>query len=135
MPFQWNMPGVLEGFNLRLAVVAAGRFEEQVVVVLGIERRVEIDEVNGFVRKVLAEDLEIVAVIELVHLPRASMREKFGSVNSAFAYFAWFAVHLIRPAATFSPSDAEKELFCGTFSRRRPIASANTGLISVTPSA
>ena len=24
---------------------------------------------------------------------------------------AWFAVHLIRPAATFSPSDAEKELF------------------------
>ena len=42
--------------------------------------------------------------------------------------------HLIRPAATFSPSDAEKELFCGTFSRHSPIASANTGLISVTPS-
>ena len=52
-----------------------------------------------------------------------------------FASFAWFAFHLIRPAATFSPSDAEKKLFCGTFSRRRPIASANTGLISVTPSA
>jgi hypothetical protein len=50
-------------------VVAAGRFEEQIVVALGIERRVEIDEVNGFVRKMLAEDLEIVAVIELVHLP------------------------------------------------------------------
>jgi hypothetical protein len=29
----------------------------------------------------------------------------------------------------------EGELFCGTISRRRPIASANTGLISVTPSA
>src|ERR1035437_6468911 len=28
-----------------------------------------------------------------------------------------------------------RNLFCGTFSRRRPIASANTGLISVTPSA
>jgi hypothetical protein len=49
--------------------------------------------------------------------------------QSAFAWLAWFAVHLIRPAATFSPSDAEKELFCGTFSRRGPIASANTGLI------
>jgi hypothetical protein len=49
--------------------------------------------------------------------------------QSAFAFLAWFAVHLIRPAATFSPSDAEKELFCGTFSRRGPIASANTGLI------
>jgi len=25
-----------------------------------------------------------------------------------FVWFVWFAVHLIRPAATFSPSDAEK---------------------------
>jgi hypothetical protein len=31
--------------------------------------RVKVDEVNGFVRKVLAEDLEIVAVIELAHSP------------------------------------------------------------------
>ena len=74
------MPGVLEGFNLRLAVVAARRFEEQIVVALGIERRVEIDEVNGFVRNVLAEDLEIVAVIELVHW-RGSVRGKMGGVN------------------------------------------------------
>jgi hypothetical protein len=47
--------------------------------------------------------------------------------------------HLIRPAATFSPSDAEKELFCGTISRRRCLRTAhqriNAGLISVTPSA
>jgi len=34
----------------------------------------------------------------------------------------------------FSPSDAEKELFCGTISRRRCLRT-NTGLISVTPSA
>jgi hypothetical protein len=85
------MPGVLEGFNLRLAVVAAGRFEEQIVVALGIERRVEIDEVNGFVRNVLAEDLEIVAVVELVHW-RESVRGKCGGVNSAFAWFVYFAV-------------------------------------------
>jgi hypothetical protein len=78
-----SMPGVLEGFNLRLAVVAARRFEEQIVIALGIERRVEINEVNGFIRNVLAEDLEIVAVIELIH-PRASVRGKSGGVNSAF---------------------------------------------------
>jgi hypothetical protein len=53
----------------------------------------------------------------------ASVRGKFISVNSAFACLAWFAVHLIRPPATFSPSDAEKELFrakkkAGTFQSR-----------------
>jgi hypothetical protein len=61
-----------------------------------------------------------------------------------FACLVWFAIHLIRPPATFSPSDAEKELFCGTFSRRRCLRTArlcsrppaaNIGLISVTPSA
>ena len=101
------MPGVLEGFNLRLAVIGSsgresaltrfflertdvrchGRFEEQIVVALGIERRVEINEVNGFVRKMLAEDLEIVAVIELVHW-RESVRGKIGGVNSAVATIA-----------------------------------------------
>src|SRR5674476_127808 len=68
-----------------------------------------------------------------------SLRGKFISVNSAFACLAWFAVHLIRPPATFSPSDAEKELFCGTISRRRCLRTAhqrtNTGLISFTPTA
>ncbi len=34
-----------------------------------------------------------------------------GFEANPFAWFAWFAVYLIRPAATFSPSDAEKELF------------------------
>jgi hypothetical protein len=58
-----------------------------------------------------------------------------GFETNPFAWFAYFAVHLIRPAATFSRSDAEKGLFCGTFSRRSAIASANTGLIAVTPSA
>jgi len=31
---------------------------------------------------------------------RRSLRGKIVSVNSAFASLAWFAVHLIRPAAT-----------------------------------
>ena len=60
--------------------------------------------------------------------------------TGATELFAWFAVRLIRPAASrtsarhFSPSDAEKELFCGTISRRR-CWGTNTALISVAPSA
>jgi hypothetical protein len=37
------------------------------------------------------------------------VRGEFVRVNSALACLAWFAVHLIRPLATFPPSDAEKE--------------------------
>ncbi|HEY5042464.1 MAG TPA: hypothetical protein VIK53_10720 [Verrucomicrobiae bacterium] len=47
--------------------------------------------------------------------PRHKENEKLGVFVSwwlrMFAWFAYFAVHLIRPPATFSPSDAEKELF------------------------
>ena len=43
------------------------RVEEEIVVALGIERRVEVDEVNGFIREVLAKDVEVVAVEKLVH--------------------------------------------------------------------
>jgi hypothetical protein len=68
----------------------------------------------------------------------ANMRGKFISVNSVFVCLAWFAVHRIRPPAElffpFNPhlscghplplprarNLAEKELFCGMFSRRRP---------------
>jgi hypothetical protein len=48
---------------------ARGRLgEEDVVVLAAVEGRVEVDEVDGFVLDVLAEDAEIVAVIELVLL-------------------------------------------------------------------
>ena len=64
------VPGVLERLDLCLAALALGRFEEEIVVALGIERRIQVDEINGFVRNVLAQNLEIVAVIKLVHPPR-----------------------------------------------------------------
>ena len=66
------VPGIFKGFNLRLAALTLGRFEEEIVVALRIERRVEVDEVNGFVREVLAEDVEVVAVEKLVH-PRKKL--------------------------------------------------------------
>ena len=61
------MPRVFKGRDLRLALVPLGRFEEEIVVALGIERRVEVDEVNGFSREVVAQDVEVVAEIELIH--------------------------------------------------------------------
>jgi hypothetical protein len=42
--------------------------EEDVVVLAAVEGRVEVDEVDGLVLDVLAEDAEVVAVIELVLL-------------------------------------------------------------------
>ena len=44
-----------------------GRFEQEIVVALGIERRVEVDEVNGFGREALAQDVKIVAKEKLIH--------------------------------------------------------------------
>ena len=63
------IPGVGEGMELRLTRLA-GRFaEEDVVIGVGIERRVEINEVNARVGKKLrvAQPLEIVAEKEPVH--------------------------------------------------------------------
>ena len=60
------VPGILERLDLRVAVVAFGRFEQDVVVGVRIERRVEVDQVHAFGAHVIAQDVEIVAVIERV---------------------------------------------------------------------
>lgn len=44
--------------------------EEDVEVLIALEGRVEIDEVDGFVLDVAAEDVEVVAVVKLVHAAR-----------------------------------------------------------------
>ena len=67
--------------DLRLALVPLGRFEQEIVVALGIERRVEVDEVNGFVREVVAQDVEVVAEVKLVH-PRGSVGKEPRAVNA-----------------------------------------------------
>ena len=75
------VPGVLKGLDLRRAALPLGRFEEEIVVALGIERRVEVDEVNGFAREVVAEDMEVVAVVKLVH-PARRLGKDWACVNS-----------------------------------------------------
>ena len=60
------VPGVLEGGDLGSGLLAAFFLEEDVVVGVGVEGRVEVDEVNGGVGDVVAEDVEVVAEIELI---------------------------------------------------------------------
>jgi hypothetical protein len=60
------LPGVLEGGDLGGGAGAVLFGEEDVVVLTGVEGRVELDEVYGLVGDVVAEDLEVVAVVELV---------------------------------------------------------------------
>jgi hypothetical protein len=52
--------------NLGAGLRAVFLGEEDVVVLAGVEGRVEIDEIDGLVLDVALEDFEIVAVIELV---------------------------------------------------------------------
>jgi hypothetical protein len=47
--------------NLRLAGVAFGRLEEQVVIALAIKRRIEIDQIDTFVCEVLPQHIQIIA--------------------------------------------------------------------------
>jgi hypothetical protein len=54
--------------NLRAGLGAVFLGEENVVVLAGVERRVEIDQIDALVFDVAAENFEIVAVIELVFL-------------------------------------------------------------------
>ena len=51
------VPRILEGGDLRVGFVALRRFEQQVVIALGIERRIEIDQIHRFVGDVLTEYL------------------------------------------------------------------------------
>ncbi len=62
------LPGVFEGHDLGTGAGAIFFGEEDVVVLAAVEGRVEVDEVDGLVLDVLAEDGEVVAVIELVLL-------------------------------------------------------------------
>ena len=57
-------PGVLEGLDLGVGLGAVFFGDEDVVVGVGIEGRIEIDQIDGFIFDVAAEDFEVVAVIE-----------------------------------------------------------------------
>jgi hypothetical protein len=58
------VPGVLERLDLRVRLLAGRRAEQDVVVGLAVERRIEIDQINRLVLDVLAQDFEIVALVQ-----------------------------------------------------------------------
>jgi len=60
------LPSVFEGGDLRGGASAVLFCKEDVVVLTGVEGWVEIDEIDGCVGNVVAEDLKVVAVVELV---------------------------------------------------------------------
>jgi hypothetical protein len=62
------MPGVLEGVNLAGGGGAVLFLKEGVVVLGGVEGRIEINEVHGLVLEITPEDFEFVAVIKRAHL-------------------------------------------------------------------
>jgi hypothetical protein len=67
-------PGVLESTNLTGGSRAVLFLKEGAVVLRGIERRVEINEVNGFFLNVALENVEIVAVIKCAHKRQGDVR-------------------------------------------------------------
>jgi hypothetical protein len=66
--FEVPLPTVFEGGDLGGAARAVLLGEKDVVVLTGVEGWVEVDEVDGLVGDVVAEDFEVVAVVELVLL-------------------------------------------------------------------
>lgn len=58
------------GFELRGGGCAVFLGEEDVVVLIALERRIEIDEVNRMVLDVAAEDFEVIAVVKVAHAAR-----------------------------------------------------------------
>lgn len=57
-------PGVLERLDLRRCQSAAPGGEENVVALVALEGRVEVDEIDRFVSDVFPENREVVAVVE-----------------------------------------------------------------------
>ncbi|OQA13287.1 MAG: hypothetical protein BWY63_03521 [Chloroflexi bacterium ADurb.Bin360] len=60
------VPGVIEGFDLSVGIGAAFVLEQDVVGAVGVEGRIQIDQVNAGRLDVLPQDGEVVAVIECV---------------------------------------------------------------------
>ena len=60
------MPGILERRDLRVRFMASGSLVYDVVIAFGIERRIEIDQIDGVVWEVIPipQDFEIVTVVK-----------------------------------------------------------------------
>ncbi len=78
----FGSPGVLEGHDLGAGAGAVLFGEEHVVVLAAVEGWVAVDEVDGLVLDVLAQDFEVVAVIELVFLHCGKILTRIGRLRN-----------------------------------------------------
>jgi len=58
------MPRIFKGGDLRFGRLTLGCLEQQVVIALAVERRVETDQIDALVGNVLAENIEVVAEVQ-----------------------------------------------------------------------
>jgi hypothetical protein len=62
---RWTpVPGILEGQQLGIGGIARLVAEDDVVVAIRVEGRVEVDQVDGGIGQVATQDIEVVAVVE-----------------------------------------------------------------------
>lgn len=66
--FRVPLPGVGEGLDLGRGFGAVLFVEQDVVVTVAVERRVEVDQIDGFGSDVPSKHIEVVAVEELIFL-------------------------------------------------------------------
>jgi hypothetical protein len=60
------MPNVFIGFELRIGTLAGQPSEQDVVAGLAVERRVETDEIDAGIADLVAQHVEVVAIIKCV---------------------------------------------------------------------
>ena len=61
------VPGVVKRLDLRRRFRPGWPLEQHIIGRVGIERRVEIDQVNGCVPDAVAQHVQVVAVIQMIH--------------------------------------------------------------------
>ena len=76
------VPGIFVSGDLRLRILPALVFELNVVGTVGVERWVEVGQVDGFIRNIFAQNIQVIAVEKCV------FRDRFVGHGSSFALIA-----------------------------------------------
>src|SRR3972149_5096790 len=98
------VPCVLEGLDLGSAGGACLFAEEDVVGAVGVERWVQVYQVDGVVRDVVAEDVQVIAVVEDVrlHVHCGEILARMAGRGARPCAPTWAAARVPSPAAATS---------------------------------
>ena len=95
------VPGIAERFDLRGRLAAALLFEQDVVIAVGVERRIEVDQIDGGAREVLLENVEVVSVVQRIHAVKFADGRRIPCTEEGFRSLA------LRPTSSRSPDKSE----------------------------